>query len=99
MARPTSANNPNYPYLTYCGECLGPVRHEAKRGESTRRVCVNCGQDENFITQFLARRKVDESREILSTLPPEFQEFYGYTEKGQISARLLPRQEPEKENS
>lgn len=99
MARPTNANNPNYPYLAYCGECLGPIRHEAKRGESTRRVCVNCGQDENFITQFLVQRKVDESREILSTLPPEFQAFYAYTEKGQTSAQLLPGQAPEKENS
>ncbi len=99
MARPQNPQNPNYPYLVCCGECLGPVRHEAKRGESTRRVCANCGQDENFITQFLRRKKVEESLEILSTLPPEFQAFYDYKEKGQTTARLLPGQEPEKENS
>jgi hypothetical protein len=101
MARSQNPQNPNYPYLVYCGACLGSIRHEGKRGQLTRRVCVDCGQDENFVSDIHKNAILDKQKrdgaEVFDSLPPEFQAYYAYTEKGQTTAQL-PGQEPEKEN-
>lgn len=102
MARPKNPNDPNYPYLVYCGDCLGPIRHECRRGELTRRVCVDCEQDDKFVSDIHRRAILNKQQrdgiEVFETLPPEFQAYYRYTESGQTTAQVSG-QEPEKENS